>query len=116
MHSLVPDYDRNSRKLVLIREGRDDGYVVLLRTDTPTVVSLQSTTIAEQMITGATMTISDVQARLRTLGYYTGDVDGRRGPLTVTALRRFQRTHNLPVTGEPDIDTLRLLVKSSAPR
>jgi peptidoglycan hydrolase-like protein with peptidoglycan-binding domain len=107
MHSLEPDDDRNEHKVVLIRDGRDDGYVVLLRTDKHTVVSLQPTTIREQ----TAMTLSDVQAKLRALGYYTGDVDGKTGPLTVSALRRFQRTYNLPMTGEQDVNTLRLIVK-----
>jgi hypothetical protein len=45
---------------------------------------------------------SGVQARLKNLGYYKGDVSGTLDDETRKAIRRFQRDKNLPVTGEPD--------------
>jgi peptidoglycan hydrolase-like protein with peptidoglycan-binding domain len=36
------------------------------------------------------------------LGYYEGVVDGKRGPLTTTALLLFQQKYNLPPTGRND--------------
>jgi hypothetical protein len=41
-----------------------------------------------------------VQARLRALGYYQGDVDGVFGTLTRDAIRQYQSTNGLPQTGQ----------------
>jgi hypothetical protein len=43
--------------------------------------------------------VSNVQSALAREGYYDGTIDGRLGPATQKALRRFQRDHGLPVTG-----------------
>jgi Putative peptidoglycan binding domain len=43
--------------------------------------------------------VSNVQSALAREGYYDGAIDGRLGPSTQKALRRFQRDHGLPVTG-----------------
>jgi peptidoglycan hydrolase-like protein with peptidoglycan-binding domain len=40
-----------------------------------------------------------IQRRLRALGYATGPVDGRFGPLTGRAVSRFQASHHLVVDG-----------------
>lgn len=45
---------------------------------------------------------SGVQARLKNLGYYRGDASGTLDDETRKALRKFQRDHQLGVTGEPD--------------
>jgi hypothetical protein len=49
--------------------------------------------------------LSGAQGRLLNLGYYEGVIDGIRGPLTTTALLRFQEKYNLPPTGKNDEDT-----------
>jgi peptidoglycan hydrolase-like protein with peptidoglycan-binding domain len=41
-----------------------------------------------------------VQRRLHALGYATGPLDGRFGPLTERAVSRFQATHHLQVDGD----------------
>jgi hypothetical protein len=41
-----------------------------------------------------------VQARLRALGYYQGNVDAVFGPLTRDAIRRYQSANGLPQTGQ----------------
>lgn len=115
IHSFETDGDRGGRSIVLIREGRDDGYVAVMRSDASSVVSLQSTTIRQRKSTVVAMSLQDVQARLRQLGAYTGQIDGTMGPRTISALRRFQQAHGLAVTGEPDADTVRLLAQHSAP-
>ena len=46
-----------------------------------------------------------VQARLRGLGFYFGEIDGKIGPKTKAALRRFQEAQGLSITGEADDDT-----------
>ena len=40
-----------------------------------------------------------LQVALRAQGLYTGPIDAIAGPHTVAAVRTFQRTHDLPVTG-----------------
>ena len=49
--------------------------------------------------------ITGLQARLEHLGFRPGPVDGNFGPKTQDALRRFQREHRLPETGEYDDET-----------
>lgn len=56
-------------------------------------------------------TLSGMQARLNNIGYYCGEVDGLMGPKTAGALARFQKSHNLAVTGDVDDDTRDALVK-----
>ena len=41
-----------------------------------------------------------IQTALRNLSLYTGEIDGKIGPLTTEAIREFQRTHNLKVDGK----------------
>lgn len=43
--------------------------------------------------------IAGLQVALRAQGLYHGPIDGIRGPLTIRAVRTFQRAHHLPVTG-----------------
>ena len=46
--------------------------------------------------------IRSVQAALRRLGIYSGQVDGILGPDTRRALEDYQVENKLPVTGQPD--------------
>lgn len=46
------------------------------------------------------------QQNLTNNGLYSGDVDGKFGPETERALRRFQERSDLPTTGLPDEQTL----------
>ncbi len=52
--------------------------------------------------------VTRVQTRLRELGYYDRKPDGQYGPLTRAALERFQREHQLPVTGRRPVQSLLL--------
>lgn len=54
-------------------------------------------------------TIAGAQERLNQLNYFAGDVDGRLGPFTAGALRRFQRAHGIAPTGELDPRTVAAL-------
>jgi hypothetical protein len=56
--------------------------------------------------------ISGAQARLVNLGYDPGPVDGRIGPRTGSALRRFQGDHGLPVSSQLDDPTRHALQKA----
>jgi hypothetical protein len=44
-------------------------------------------------------TVADVQRALARFGYYHGAIDGMMGPLTREAIRAFQASHGLAVTG-----------------
>ena len=50
-----------------------------------------------------------LQVALRAQGLYLGSIDGIVGPHTVAAVRAFQRTHGLRVTGIADLPTRREL-------
>ncbi|HEY8409043.1 MAG TPA: peptidoglycan-binding protein [Gaiellaceae bacterium] len=50
-----------------------------------------------------------LQVALRAQGLYLGPIDAIIGPKTVAAVRRFQRTHGLRVTGIADLATRRQL-------
>ena len=57
-------------------------------------------------------TLRAVQARLKTLNLFRGEPDGRWGPATQDALKRYQEANRMPVTSLPDPDTvLALLVR-----
>jgi hypothetical protein len=43
--------------------------------------------------------VTDVQSALAREGYYDGAIDGKLGPSTRNALRRYQREHGLDATG-----------------
>jgi hypothetical protein len=49
--------------------------------------------------------ISGIQARLRNLGLYHGDIDGQLNPETIAAIEAFQEEKDLEITGEMDDDT-----------
>ena len=51
-----------------------------------------------------------VQARLRQVAWFSGDVSDRYGDQTVAAVRGFQGKRHVPVTGKVDRRTLDLLV------
>jgi peptidoglycan hydrolase-like protein with peptidoglycan-binding domain len=46
--------------------------------------------------------VSGIQGRLCNLGFACGPVDGKLGPRTRGALRRFQSDRNLSVSGQAD--------------
>lgn len=53
--------------------------------------------------------VANVQGALQRLGYYRDAIDGILGPATQQAIERYQRDHNLPITGGIDRRTLALL-------
>jgi hypothetical protein len=52
------------------------------------------------------MSVFETQRVLTRLGYNPGGIDGRLGPKTAGALKKFQTDHDLPVTGELDDATI----------
>jgi Putative peptidoglycan binding domain/D-alanyl-D-alanine carboxypeptidase len=55
------------------------------------------------------MSTADMQARLKRLGLYGGDVDGDFGPRTRTAVLAFERAWKLPEDGTADLKMQRTL-------
>ena len=60
--------------------------------------------------------VSDYQAQLKTLGYYTGKVDGVVGPATRSAVRAFQSDYGLVVDGQYGMMTANALAKAMRKR
>jgi DNA invertase Pin-like site-specific DNA recombinase len=54
-----------------------------------------------------------LQAHLRALGAHPGPIDGRFGPRTEAAVRRFQSAHRLAVDGIVGLDTQRRLARAT---
>jgi peptidoglycan hydrolase-like protein with peptidoglycan-binding domain len=46
--------------------------------------------------------VRDAQQQLKNDGYYTGSVDGAYGPMTRSAIRRYQRDNNMAINGRLD--------------
>lgn len=57
------------------------------------------------------MSVTDVQRRLKAMGYQVGSVDGLMGRNTMNALKAFQRSQGLAVTGAIDAATTMALRK-----
>lgn len=54
------------------------------------------------------------QARLIELGYLNGSADGIFGPMSATAVKRFQRIHGLEITGELNEKTVEAMMSETA--
>ncbi len=50
-------------------------------------------------------TLSGLQARLKNLGYYEGDVTGSLDPITIDAIGGYQKKNGLPQSGQSDAAT-----------
>jgi Putative peptidoglycan binding domain len=50
--------------------------------------------------------VAGVQAKLQQLGYYTYAIDGKMGPLTQSAIARYQRDNHMSITSGMDSATL----------
>ena len=70
----------------------------------------RSTAVAKRR-TGPTLkeTITQAQEALKAAGYHLGEPDGKPGPATTTAVKKFQGDRHLPVTGKLDSITLAAL-------
>lgn len=63
--------------------------------------------------------ITEIQTALKNAGYYTGNIDGKSGPMTKKAVADFQKANNLQADGRVGPKTWVLLsayLKSAAPK
>jgi peptidoglycan hydrolase-like protein with peptidoglycan-binding domain len=78
--------------------------------------SQASRPVAATQPTVAPDMVKQVQAKLRDEGYYKqGNVDGVWGAGTESAVRSFQRDHNLGTSGQLDVPTLQALNVTNGP-
>jgi peptidoglycan hydrolase-like protein with peptidoglycan-binding domain len=80
-----------------------------------TTVIERHTTSSGRPSTAATrrtgsLTVRQMQEDLRAAGFYSGPIDGRFGPRTSQALKDFQHSKGLSVTGRMDNRTQRALM------
>lgn len=74
-----------------------------------------TTTFTRILTNGSTGSdVTSVQTRLKTLGYYTGTVDGKYGSGTIAAVKAFQTNNGLKVDGKTGSSTFAALFGSSA--
>ncbi|EHK52275.1 glucosaminidase domain-containing protein [Allomesorhizobium alhagi] len=74
----------------------DEGMPVIVQGEVGVVEPLQQ---------GGTIRVEALQRRLVELGYLLGEIDGKFGPLTASALLSFQHENSLPTTGVLDTTT-----------
>jgi hypothetical protein len=58
-------------------------------------------------------TVKEAQQQLKSGGFYKGAIDGRIGPETRDAVRKFQQQQGLSASSKLDQETLRQLIKNS---
>lgn len=54
----------------------------------------------------APSTVREIQGTLKSLGYYSGPIDGIAGPKTASAIRSYQQQYGLQVDGRPSSELL----------
>ena len=123
---MTGDYDPATRKAVRgfqAKRGFDATGVVDERT-WRRVVSMSRTPTGDEMFNRAGPTlfapgdsgpeVRELQARLRQIGWFFGDVSSNYGDLTTEAVTGFQAKRMIPATGEVDQRTLDLLAGMTA--
>ena len=81
-------------------------------TSRPTATPTPAATAMRKGSSGAN--VRTLQQRLKTLGFYTGKVDGDFGTATENAVKAFQRANGLTVDGKVGSETLKKMNSSSA--
>lgn len=77
--------------------ARSTGASTLTEEESTAVISQYGSSGAE---------VTKIQQRLKAWGYFDGPITGNYGTLTTEAVKKFQRTHGLSVTGVADAATL----------
>jgi peptidoglycan hydrolase-like protein with peptidoglycan-binding domain len=84
-------------------------------TDPPASATMLTPSIPPAFVQSSEF-IKGLQRELKRAGHDPGEIDGKIGPSTKQALKRFQEAHGLSATGEPDIPTLTKLLEQSLQR
>jgi peptidoglycan hydrolase-like protein with peptidoglycan-binding domain len=95
------------------------GVLALLETHmrgVPIVHAATSGSHHQTVQTSSSDFIKSLQRELKRAGYDPGVMDGKMGPATQGALRRFQEANGLSPTGDPDIPTLTKLLRQGLPQ
>jgi peptidoglycan hydrolase-like protein with peptidoglycan-binding domain len=71
----------------------------------PTVLALGDNLSKEAPAVGRRTDVKQMQRSLRDKAYYRGEIDGVFGLRTRASIRGFQKTENLPVTGQLNAET-----------
>lgn len=74
----------------------------------------QSSSVKTDSDTKHVISIKDIQAALKTIGYYTGKVDGVTGSNTENAIMKFQKANKLTADGVVGNGTSKLLLAAAA--
>ena len=80
-----------------------------VRKTTKTTKATVAVAPKRQAVGISTGTIMQAQEALKTAGYHLGEPDGKPGPATTDAVKKFQADRHLPVTGKLDSITLAAL-------
>ncbi len=59
--------------------------------------------------------VTEIQSALKNAGFYTGNIDGKMGPMTKKAIESFQKANNLKVDGKVGPKTWAALSKHLTP-
>ncbi len=59
--------------------------------------------------------VADIQRKLNSLGFSVGSADGIFGPMTESAVKRFQEANKIMVTGIVDYETLKKINEKTSP-
>jgi hypothetical protein len=69
-------------------------------------IAVPSSSASTAKTTSSKDLVRQIQINLKMLGFYNGSVDGISGPMTVKALKNFQKSKGLPQTGELNEEVL----------
>jgi peptidoglycan hydrolase-like protein with peptidoglycan-binding domain len=73
---------------------------VTVDTDSPGIADDRDSNGPQQAVFNSFQSVQFAQIALRDRGYYNGQINGQMTVATREALRRYQRDHNLPVSGD----------------
>lgn len=107
--------DHTTSTYVFTNTRRNDGYRVTLTRHPPSLVRVESTNADDSTRASTTatttLTLAEAQASLARERLYTGRIDGLHGPRTERALRAYQSSRGLPVSGVLDPQTIQAMLR-----
>lgn len=104
-NSLQQRVQNLENKVIALEESDQDTAVMKTKDGASTASS------ADLQAKASVMTKKDIQQALKNAGYYAGDVDGKVGSKTTSAIKEFQSDNNLKVDGVAGANTKRKLAE-----